>query len=228
MSAIIQDKITQVPWKTHKPEHITHTHTHTHSFSRSLTHHTNTHTYTHKHTDTNTRLNSSKSEHITHTHTMSVNLSDDLYEDRPSSGVDIFRMKEDHQTGQEHSLSAINRSHRSLLLSWLWTFSCLSLCVSRDLWDRFIADSECPCSPWWSSFIRNIYGKSSTGEGRSTYKSSLIFSHTVCVCVMLSFPDFQECVCVFVCLCLTTWQPIQSRVCVCVLVCSSVCVGVCV
>jgi hypothetical protein len=43
-----------------------------------------------------------------------VNISDDLYVDRPSSVVEIFRIEEDNQTGQEHSLSAINRSHRSL------------------------------------------------------------------------------------------------------------------
>jgi lipase chaperone LimK len=42
-----------------------------------------------------------------------VNISDDLYVDRPSSVVEMLRIEEDHQTGQEHSLSAINRSHRS-------------------------------------------------------------------------------------------------------------------
>ena len=43
-----------------------------------------------------------------------MNISDDLYVDRPSSVVEVLRIEEDHQTGQEHSLSAINRSHRSL------------------------------------------------------------------------------------------------------------------
>ena len=38
---------------------------------------------------------------------MWVNLSDDLYVDRPSSVVEILRMKEDHQQGQEHWLSAV-------------------------------------------------------------------------------------------------------------------------
>ncbi len=43
-----------------------------------------------------------------------MNISDDLYVDRPSSVVEILRIEEDNQTGQEHSLSSINRSHRSL------------------------------------------------------------------------------------------------------------------
>ncbi len=53
-------------------------------------------------------------DNIKHLYTMWVNISDDLYVDRPSSVVEIFRIEEDNQTGQEHSLSAINRSHRSL------------------------------------------------------------------------------------------------------------------
>ena len=46
-----------------------------------------------------------------------MNISDDLYVDRPSSVVEILRIEEDHQTGQEHSLSSINRSHSSLDMS---------------------------------------------------------------------------------------------------------------
>ena len=46
-----------------------------------------------------------------------MNISDDLYVDRPSSVVEILRIEEDHQTGQEHSLSSINRSHRSFDMS---------------------------------------------------------------------------------------------------------------
>ena len=38
-----------------------------------------------------------------------------------------------------------------LLLSWMLTFSWL--CVSRDLWDPFIADSQCSCPCWWYFFI---------------------------------------------------------------------------
>jgi hypothetical protein len=71
LSVIIQDKITQVPWHTHKPAHITHTHTL--SFLRFVTHlNTNIQTYTHKHTHTNTRLKlflRSRHKH-THTHTI--------------------------------------------------------------------------------------------------------------------------------------------------------------
>jgi hypothetical protein len=48
---------------------------------------------------------------------MSVNISDDLYVDRPSSVVEVLRIEEDHQTGGELVLSAINRSHRSLDMS---------------------------------------------------------------------------------------------------------------
>ena len=48
VSAIIQDKITQVPWHTHKPVHITHTHTHT--VSHVVWHTTQTHTLTHTNT----------------------------------------------------------------------------------------------------------------------------------------------------------------------------------
>ena len=86
LSVIIQDKITQVPWHTHKPAHITHTHTH--SVSHVLWHtstqtntltHTNTHTqtrdwfstYTHKHTHTNTRLKLFSRSRHKHTHTPS-------------------------------------------------------------------------------------------------------------------------------------------------------------
>ena len=43
-----------------------------------------------------------------------MNISGDLYVDRPTSVAEILHMKEDHQTGQEHSLSGIHRSHRSL------------------------------------------------------------------------------------------------------------------
>jgi hypothetical protein len=45
---------------------------------------------------------------------MCVNVLDDLYLNRPSSVVEILRMKEDHQTGREHWLSAMNGSNRSL------------------------------------------------------------------------------------------------------------------
>ena len=51
---------------------------------------------------------------ISHTHPMGVNISDDLHVDRPSSVVEILRMKEDHQTGEEYSLSTINGSLWSL------------------------------------------------------------------------------------------------------------------
>ena len=42
-----------------------------------------------------------------------MNISDDLQVDRPSSVVEVLLIEEDHQTEQEHSLSAINRSHGS-------------------------------------------------------------------------------------------------------------------
>ena len=73
------------------------------------------------------------------------------------------------------------------------TFSWFSFCMSKDLWDRFIGDRECSCPVWWSSYIRKT---SKTEEGRSTYKSSLIFTHIVYRCVMLSIPYFQEGLCV--------------------------------
>ena len=122
MSAIILDKITQVSWHTHKPVHITHTHTHTvshvlwHTTQTQTRTHTNTHTHTHTKTTSHTQpfLKICTGD-ITHTHTVWLNISDDLYVDRPSSVVEIFRMKEDYQTGQEQSLSAINRSHKSLV-----------------------------------------------------------------------------------------------------------------
>ena len=80
-----------------------------------------------------------------------------------------------------------------LLLFWMLTFSWFSFDMSRDLWDRFIEDRECSCPVWWSSSIRKI---STTEEGRSTYKSSLIFTHIVYRCVRLSCPYFQEGLCV--------------------------------
>ena len=79
-----------------------------------------------------------------------------------------------------------------LLLSWMLTFSWFSFWMSKDPWDRFIADRECSCPVWWSSSIRKI---STTEEGRSTYKSSLIFTHIVYRCLMLSCPYFQEGLC---------------------------------
>ena len=42
-----------------------------------------------------------------------MNISDDLQVDRPSSVVEVLLIEEYHQTEQEHSLSAINRSHGS-------------------------------------------------------------------------------------------------------------------
>ncbi len=48
---------------------------------------------------------------ITHTHTVWVNISDHFHVDRPSSVVEMLHVP----TGQEHSLSVINRTHRSLL-----------------------------------------------------------------------------------------------------------------
>ena len=80
-----------------------------------------------------------------------------------------------------------------LLLSWMLTFSWFSFDMSRDLWDRFIEDRASSCPVWWSSSIRKT---STTEEGRSTYKSSLIFTHIVYRCVMLSCPYFQEGLCV--------------------------------
>ena len=82
---------------------------------------------------------------------------------------------------------------QSLLLSWMLTFSWLW--VSRDLWDPFIADNQCSCPCWWSSFIQN----------RDGYVQIIIeiHSHSMCLC-NLSCPDFHEglflwwCVCVFV------------------------------
>ena len=44
-----------------------------------------------------------------------MNISDDFYVDSPSSVVEILRMKEDHQTGQEHSLSVINNRTSSVV-----------------------------------------------------------------------------------------------------------------
>ena len=108
LSVIIQDKITQVPWHTHKPAHITHTHTH--SVSHVLWHtstqtntmtHTNTHTQTRdwscSHvlgTNTHTHKPSQKKpflkiwtgqhDNITHLYNMWVNISDDLQVDRRS------------------------------------------------------------------------------------------------------------------------------------------------
>jgi hypothetical protein len=47
MSAIIQDKRTQVPWHTHKHVHTqTHTHIHTHTHTHTLE--TQIHTHTHE------------------------------------------------------------------------------------------------------------------------------------------------------------------------------------
>ena len=80
-----------------------------------------------------------------------------------------------------------------LLLSWMLTFSWFSFWMSKDPWDRFIADRECSCPVWWSSSISKI---STTDEGQSSYKSSLIFTHIVYRCVMLSCPYFQEGLCV--------------------------------
>ena len=76
---------------------------------------------------------------------------------------------------------------------------------------------------------------STTEEGRSTYKSSLIFTHIVYRCVMLSCPDFQDglcvlylCVyvCVSVCVCseFVSENVRKSRVCVRGCVCKCVCV----
>ena len=97
-----------------------------------------------------------------------------------------------------------------LLLSWMLTF--LWLYVSRDLWDPFIADSQCSCPCWWSSFIQTRDGYLvlvddllSYRIGTVTYKSSLRFTHIVCVCVICPVQIFMKgcfcdgvCVCVFV------------------------------
>ena len=88
LSVIIQDNITQVPWHTHKPVHITHTHTH------------------------------SVSHVLWHTSYTPVKCDQVLIYCR-----------------------------QYLLLSWMLTFSWL--CVSRDLWDPFIANNQCSCPCWW-------------------------------------------------------------------------------
>ena len=86
---------------------------------------------------------------------------------------------------------------------------------------------------------------STTEDGRSTCKSSLIFTPIGCVCEIVVMSRVSGwvlcvmvcvcvCVCVYVCVylcmclfvCVCVCEPIQSRVCVCVLVCVSD--GVCV
>ena len=104
-----------------------------------------------------------------------------------------------------------------LLLSWMLTF--LWLCVSRDLWDPFIADSQCSCPCWWSSFIQ-------TRDGYVQIITE-IHSHSMCLC-NLSCPDFHEGLflwwCVCVCVCVENVRTTSvSCLCVCVCVCKCVC-----
>ena len=76
-----------------------------------------------------------------------------------------------------------------LLLSWMLTFSWL--CVSRDLWDPFIADSQC--------FVL-VDDLLSYRIGTVTYKSSLRFTDIVCVCVICPVQIFMKgCFCDGVC-----------------------------
>ena len=97
---------------------------------------------------------------------------------------------------------------------------CEVVCVTRNRCD-LVSNY---CRQWlFLSFLIIFFH--TTEEGRSTYKSSLIFTHivcdVVCVCVRVCI---RVCVCVFVCLS----QFCLVFVCVCVFVCASVCVCVCV
>jgi hypothetical protein len=93
------------------------------------------------------------------------------------------------------------------------------LCVSRDLLDPFIPDSQCSCPCWWSSFIQN----------RDGYVQIIteIHSHSMCLC-NLSCPNFHEGLflwwCVCVCVCVENVRTTSvSCLCVCVCVCKFVC-----
>ena len=146
LSVILQDNITQVPWHTHKPTHITHTHTH--SVSHVLWHtstqtntltHTNTHTQTRDWScsyvlDTNTHTHTPSKKQpfmkiwtgqITQTHTMWVNLSDDLYVTVPS----LYERRSSTRTRSTvHTTRPENQdmttSHTYTLCEWISVMIC--------------------------------------------------------------------------------------------------------
>ena len=96
-------------------------------------------------------------------------------------------------------------------LSWFPSF------VSRDHRDPFIVDSEYSSPVWWSSFIRKI---STTEDGRSTCKSSLIFTPIGCVCEIVVMSRVSGWVlCVMVCVCVCVCVYVCVYLCVCLFVC---------
>ncbi len=85
-----------------------------------------------------------------------------------------------------------------LLLSWMLTFSWFTFDMSKDLWDRFISDRL----GVWCCHV-HIFRKGCVFVRGTVYLQMItdIHSHSVLGCdvVMLSCPDFQECVCVCLC-----------------------------